>query len=155
MIKGLSHFSFTVSNVEASSAWYVEHLRFELLRRQRQDNAYTREFVGVPGAVLEVALLRLASETTGNDALLELVEYVQPLGAGKQPAPGDVGFSHLSMEVDDIHDEFKRLSQQGVSFRSTPVAITAGTNEGGYVCYFVDPDGNGLEFFQLPARATG
>jgi catechol 2,3-dioxygenase-like lactoylglutathione lyase family enzyme len=155
MIKGFSHFSFTVSSAEASAAWYVEHLRFELVRRQRQDNDYTREFVGVPGAVLEVALLRLPSGTGGDGALLELVEYVQPAGVGNQPAPGDVGFAHLSMEVDDIHGEFERLSEQGVSFRSPPVAITAGMNEGGYVCYLVDPDGNGLEFFELPRPPAG
>jgi catechol 2,3-dioxygenase-like lactoylglutathione lyase family enzyme len=150
LIKGLSHFSFTVSDADASAAWYVEHLRFQLLRRQRQDNDYTREFVGVPEAVLEVALLRLPSERGGNGVVLELVEYVRPVGAGEQPSPGDVGFAHLSMEVDEIEGEFKRLSAQGVSFRTPPVAITAGVNEGGYVCYFVDPDGNGLEFFQPP-----
>ena len=154
MIKGLSHFSFTVSNADASAAWYVEQLGFELVRRQRQDNTYTRTFVGVPDAVLEVALLRLPSPPGTNGALLELVQYVQPQGAGKQPSPGEVGFAHLSMEVDQIHEEFARLSARGVSFRTPPVAITAGMNEGGYVCYLVDPDGNGLEFFEPATRAA-
>jgi catechol 2,3-dioxygenase-like lactoylglutathione lyase family enzyme len=155
MIKSLSHVSFTVSNADAAAAWYVEHLRFEPRRRQRQDNAYTREFIGVPTAVLEVAILGFPGTRKGeNGPLLELVEYAEPLSTGVQPVPGNVGFAHLSLFVDEIHDEYRRLSEQGVVFRSQPVRITAGMNEGGYVCYFVDPDGNGLEFFQPPDVAS-
>jgi catechol 2,3-dioxygenase-like lactoylglutathione lyase family enzyme len=151
VIKGLSHFSFTVSNVDAAAAWYVEQLRFVLLRRQRQDNAYTREFVGVPGAVLEVAIL--APPGTGG-AALELVEYVEPRSVGVHPTPGEVGFAHLSLLVDGIHREYQRLTDRGVSFCSAPVAITVGANAGGCVCYFVDPDGNGLELFEPPRSAS-
>jgi catechol 2,3-dioxygenase-like lactoylglutathione lyase family enzyme len=153
MIKGLSHFSFTVSNADAATAWYVECLRFEVLRRQRQDNAYTRQLVGLPDAILEVAMLQMPSQR-GDHAVLELVEYAKPLSASKQPSPGDVGFAHLSLLVDDIHNEYKRLHDQGISFQSPPVAITEGMNRGGYVCYFVDRDGNGLEFFQPPSQGV-
>jgi catechol 2,3-dioxygenase-like lactoylglutathione lyase family enzyme len=150
MILGLSHFSFTVSNVDAAAAWYVEHLDFTVVRRQKQDNEYTREFVGVPGAVLEVAILRLPRGPGERDVLLELVEYAIPVSTGGQPAPGDAGFAHLSLLTDTIHDEHRRLSERGVAFVSPPVAITAGMNAGGYVCYLVDRDGNGLELFQPP-----
>jgi len=153
VIEELSHFSFAVSDVDRSAAWYVECLGFELVRRQRQDNAYTREFVGVPGAILEVAILSLPGKTAESRVLLELVQYAHPLSQGAQPAPGDVGFAHLSLLVREIHEEYRRLGELGVFFRSQPVAITEGMNQGGYVCYFVDPDGNGLEFFQ-PAGAT-
>lgn len=152
MITGLSHFSFTVSDVGRAAAWYVSQLDFELLRRQRQDNAYTREFVGVPGAVLEVAILAQPGQTGPHGVLLELIEYVQPISSGVQPEPGGIGFCHLSLTVDEIHDEYRRLSANGASFRSEPVAITAGANAGGFVCYFTDPDGNGLELFQPPAK---
>ena len=112
------------------------------------------KFIGVP-TPLEVAILGFPRTRKGeNGPLLELVEYAEPLSTGVQPVPGNVGFAHLCLFVDEIHDEYRRLSEQGVVFRSQPVRITAGMNEGGYVCYFVDPDGNGLEFFQPPDVAS-
>lgn len=144
MIRAYSHFSFTVSDVDASRDWYVSELGFTEVLRQRQDNDYTRQFVGVKGAVLEVAVLEFGA------CRLELVQYAEPLAQGQAPNPGEVGFCHLSFVVDDIDAEFARLSQSA-AFRSPPVAITAGGNVGGFVCYFTDRDGNGLELFQ-PAR---
>ena len=151
MIRGISHFSFTVSDLDASVDWYVDRLGFAVLRRQRQDTPYTAELLGLPDAVIDVAILRPPQDHGLSAAALELIQYVEPIPAGDQPAPGDFGFAHLSLVVDDIHRLHRDLSGKGVVFRSPPVAITAGVNVGGYVCYFVDPDGNGLELFQPPA----
>jgi catechol 2,3-dioxygenase-like lactoylglutathione lyase family enzyme len=141
-----------VSDVAASSAWYVRELGFEEVLRQRQDNDYTRQLVGVDGAILDVAVLELLDDAgTGCVCRLELIEYVEPTTRGDALQPGDVGFSHLSFEVDDIHAEYLRL-RNAARFRSPPVAITAGRNAGGFVCYFTDPDGNGLELFESPKR---
>jgi catechol 2,3-dioxygenase-like lactoylglutathione lyase family enzyme len=38
--------------------------------------------------------------------------------------------------------------RRGVLFRNPPVAITEGTNAGGFACYFEDPDGITLELLQ-------
>jgi catechol 2,3-dioxygenase-like lactoylglutathione lyase family enzyme len=147
VILGVSHFSFTVSDVDRSTDWYTSNLAFEVVHRQRQDNDYTRELVGVDNAILEVALL----QAPGSAGLvLELVQYAYPAANGPQPSPGEVGFAHLSFLVDDIHWQYERLSAAGVRFQSPPVSITAGTNVGGFVCYFADPDDNGLELFQRP-----
>jgi len=148
LICAVGHFSFTVASADAASDWYQAHLGCKLLHRQRQDNPYTREFIGVPDAVLEVALLKLPAPDTGAAPLLELVEYVYPECAGSSPRPGMRGFFHLSFLVADIEDEYQRLTRAGATFVSAPVEITAGTNRGGWVCYFSDPDGNGLELFQ-------
>jgi catechol 2,3-dioxygenase-like lactoylglutathione lyase family enzyme len=144
---GVSHFSFTVSDADGAAAWYESHLGFEILHRQRQDSDYTRRFIGVADAILEVALLRAPGPP---ELLLELVEYAYPRARGDPPTPGEVGFAHLSFVVDDIHEHYARLVTAGVRFRSAPVEIAAGINMGGFVCYFVDPDGNGLELFQRP-----
>ena len=150
MIVGLSHFSFTVSDTNASLEWYVQRLDFGVRRRQRQDNAYTAELLGLPGAVIEVAIFSFPGASLGTGPTLELIQYVTPAPSGTQPIPGTLGFAHLSLVVEDIHRVHKDLTAGGVSFRSPPVAIAAGVNAGGYVCYFSDPDGNGLELFQPP-----
>ena len=152
MIRHIGHVSFTVSDVDVAAAWYVDHLGFELLHRQRQDNAYTRELVGVPDAILEVAVLRAPGEP---QLALELVQYAQPSPPGEPPLPGTVGFSHISLTVDDIQSQHRDLVEAGVRFRSPPVEITAGINRGGVVWYFTDLDGNGLELFQPPSTVQG
>jgi catechol 2,3-dioxygenase-like lactoylglutathione lyase family enzyme len=148
VILGVGHFSFTVNDAERAAEWYAQHLGFELAHVQRQENAYTRRLVGIDDAVLRVAILR----TPGSrSSLLELVEYVHPRTTGRVPVPGAAGFAHLSLLVDDIHLDHRRLREAGVRFRSEPIEITAGVNTGGFVCYLVDPDGNGLELFEPPA----
>lgn len=149
MLAGTSHFSFTVADTDASCAWYERILGLRVVHRQRQDNDYTREFVGVPDAVLEIAELELPGTSAGgHPILLELVEYVQPKGAAVAPAVNDVGGAHLSLVVDDLEMEYERLRAAGVQFRSPPVRITEGVNEGGHICYLSDPDGITVELFQ-------
>src|ERR1700690_395421 len=111
MIAGVLHFSFTVSDLEQSVAWYTDVLGLELVHRQRQDNSYTATLVGMPGAVLEVAQFAVPNVDPGESThMLELVEYVRPRGVGRQDIPtNDVGAAHLALIVDDIHDRHSRM----------------------------------------------
>jgi catechol 2,3-dioxygenase-like lactoylglutathione lyase family enzyme len=155
LIADVLHFSFTVSDIEASIDWYTRVLGLELVHRQRQENEYTQVLVGIPGAVLEVAQFAVPGAPPARSThMLELVEYVTPRGAplGKL-ATNSVGCAHLALMVTDIHERHARMCAQGVVFRNPPVAITAGANEGGFACYFHDPDGITLELLQpSPAR---
>jgi catechol 2,3-dioxygenase-like lactoylglutathione lyase family enzyme len=151
LFAGLSHFAFTVSDIEASVRWYQRVLGLRLLARQRQDNAYTRQMVGLGTAVLEVAEFEV---DPGNPALsLELLQYVSPPGERISLSTANVGVAHLSFIVTDIDLEYRRLADQGVRFVTPPVDISEGMNSGGRACYFHDPDGITLELFQ-PFRPT-
>jgi len=155
LIADVLHFSFTVSDIEASIDWYTRVLGLELVHRQRQENEYTQILVGIPGAVLEVAQFAVPGVPPARSThMLELVEYVTPRGAPLgQLATNSVGCAHLALMVTDIHARHERMCAQGVVFRNPPVAITAGANEGGFACYFHDPDGITLELLQpSPAR---
>jgi len=155
MILDVLHFSFTVSDIERSIAWYTEVLGLELVHRQRQENEYTQVLVGIPGAVLEVAQFAVPGVPPARSThMLELVEYVTPLGErfGELPT-NSVGCAHLALMVTDIHERYERMRGLGVAFANPPVAITAGANTGGFACYFRDPDGITLELMQpAPAR---
>lgn len=155
MIADVLHFSFTVSDIEASIDWYTRVLGLELVHRQRQENEYTRILVGIPDAVLEVAQFAVPGVPPARSThMLELVEYVSPRGPTIAPLqPNTVGCPHLALLVTDIHDRYERMRDQGVVFRNPPVAITAGANIGGYSCYFSDRDGITLEILQpSPSR---
>ena len=152
LFKGLSHFAFTVSDIDASVHWYEMILGLRLVARQRQDNAYTRQMVGFEDAVLEVAEFELDPAHAG--LTLELIQYVRPPGGRPSLATTNVGVAHLSFVVGDIGAEYQRLAGAGVEFVSPPVDISEGMNQGGRACYFKDPDGITLELYQ-PAAVTG
>jgi len=148
------HFSFTVKDLSASIAWYVDTLGLELVHTQEQDNPYTRALVGMPDAVLRIAQFKIPGVSPGlSTHMLELVEYRHPVGHEIELTTNNTGVAHLAFMVDDADREYERLSSRGVVFRSPPVTITAGANLGGKACYFHDPDGITLELMQpSPSR---
>jgi catechol 2,3-dioxygenase-like lactoylglutathione lyase family enzyme len=151
MLRGIFHFSFTVSDIENSVSWYRDVLGLELIHRQRQDNEYTRTLVGLPNAVLEVAQFGIPSVPPPMSThVLELVEYVEGDGGRIDLATNNTGVAHLAFVVTSIDEEYERLRLQGVVFRNPPVQIMEGANRGGYSCYFSDPDGITLELIQPP-----
>ena len=149
------HFSFTVSDIERSIAFYRDILGMELVHTQEQANAYTRKFVGYPDAHLKVAQFKIAGLPAARSGhILELVEYVAPKGVPVDTRTLNPGTAHLAFQVDDIHAEYERMTALGVRFRSEPVAIEAGINRGGFTCYFLDPDNITLEIIQAPSRIS-
>jgi len=151
MLHGVWHFSFTVADMERSVAYYRDLLGFELVHRQEQANTYTRRLVGHPQAHLKVAQFALPGQPRGVSTHdLELVEYVLPRGQRGDVAIWNPGAAHLAFAVGDIHARYEKLAAAGVRFFSPPNAITAGVNEGGFTCYFHDPDQIVLEMIQPP-----
>jgi catechol 2,3-dioxygenase-like lactoylglutathione lyase family enzyme len=150
MFADVLHFSFTVSDIDRSIAWYTDVLGLEFVHRQRGDNAYTRTLVGMTDAVIEAAQFRIPGVRPGlSTHMLELVQYLAPRGRGLRELPtNDVGTAHLAFLVTDARAEYERLRSRGVQFRNQPVAITEGANAGGYACYFHDPDGITLELLE-------
>lgn len=154
-MKGVWHFSFTVSDMDRSVDFYSRVLGLELVHRQEQSNAYTAALVGFPAASLRIAQLRVPGQQRGISSHdLELVEYVEPRGIPHGGERNRPGASHLAFTVQDAHAEYERLRAEGVQFVSPPQAITAGVNQGGYTCYFVDPDEITLELVQPPGHTA-
>ncbi len=150
MIADTLHFSFTVSDIDKAVGWYVDVLGLELVHRQRQENPYTEKLVGIPGAVLEVAQLKIPGlDPRYSTHLLELIEYVSEKEPPRALPTNQVGVAHLALLVTDIHERYQRMCAQGVRFRNPPVQITEGANTGGWACYLHDPDGITLELLQF------
>jgi catechol 2,3-dioxygenase-like lactoylglutathione lyase family enzyme len=138
VLHGVWHFSFTVSDLDRSVAFYTGQLGFELIHTQEQSNDYTRKLVGQPRGL------------SSHD--LELVQYLQPRGTRGEAEICNPGAAHLALTVDDIHTRYEKLTAAGVRFYSPPNAITAGINAGGFTCYLEDPDQIVLELVQPPAH---
>lgn len=145
------HFSFTVKDIERSVDFYTRVIGMKLVHTQEQHNEYTAKLVAYEGAHLKVAQLSIGNmQQQRSGHLLELVEYVYPACEPTDTATCRPGSAHLAFQVDDIFAEHKRMTDLGVRFKSDPVAITAGKNNGGFTCYFLDPDDITLEILQAP-----
>lgn len=149
---GIWHTSFTVSDMEASLAFYSGLLGMEIVHQQVQQNEYTSRLVGFADAHLKVAMLRIPGAFVGpSNHHLELVEYIHPRGEKTDVSTNRPGAPHLCFVVEDIHSEYERLAVAGVRFRAPePIAIEAGVNKGGFTVYFLDPDDITLEMQQPP-----
>jgi lactoylglutathione lyase len=153
MILSTWHMSFTVADLDRSIRFYRDELGLELVHEQEQSNEYTRTFVGYPDAHLRVAQFAIGTSAAKprSGHIIELVQYLAPIGEPVHPERYQPGAAHLAFQVDDTHAMYERLVAKGVHFISKPVAITAGINAGGATVYLEDPDGNTLEFVTAPS----
>lgn len=150
MLRGIFHFSFTVSDIDRSKDFYGRIIGLELVHEMRHNRPYTSTQTGFSNADLLVAAYRLPGiETMPSTHVLELIQYLNPQGARLSIHTNDVGAAHIAFAVDDIFREYTRLTSEGVTFRSRPVYIEAGVNRGGYTTYFQDPDLFTLELVQM------
>ena len=155
MLKACWHFSFTVSDLERSVAFYCDLLGMRLVHRQEQANEYTARLVGYKDASLKVAQLTIDGlPATRSGHLLELVEYVHPDCEPTDTAICRPGTAHLAFEVKATSTaSMIAWLASGVRFKSPPNAITSGINQGGHTCYFLDPDDITLEMVEMPVRS--
>ena len=142
MIKSLGHAGLSVSDMKRSLEFYRDYLGMEVLMElDIQDDRIAR-VIGIPGAKCKIVHLQL------GDAMLELFEYSEPEGnniaRGMQQC--DKGISHIGFEVNDIHRHLKELQEKGCEILGEPVEFRPDV----WVAYFRGPDGEVVEFRQLP-----
>ena len=143
-IIGADHTSYTVSDLDRSLAFYTRLLGLEILWQRDIENPYFCEIIGFPSCSVRGAHLRIP----GSDHHIELFEYMEPGGSKADVRTMNVGSSHVSLVVEDLVAAYEELKAKGVEFRSPPVEITAGANQGGWGVYLLDPDGITVELFQ-------
>ncbi len=114
---------YMVDDVEASIAFYVSHLGFELI------SSAAPAFADVRRGALRLLLSGPASSAG------------RPMPDGRTPGPG--GWNRIHLIVDDIQAEVERLGAEGVAFRNEIVS-----GPGGRQIVLEDPSGNPVELFQ-------
>ena len=140
-----NHTSFTVSDVERTSAFFVEALGFEVISKAPRDPQLIERVTGVVGADIIVVYIQAPGHR------LELIEYLSPDERGQvQSRPCDAGFAHIAFDVDDIEAAVSASAPHGVVPICPPVTMDQGPNKGGSVAYLRDPDGITIEYIQKP-----
>ncbi|MBS1843168.1 MAG: VOC family protein [Actinobacteria bacterium] len=140
----VDHFSFTVSDLDRSVAFYVESLGFEATEEPAEiEGDWLSQITGFDGIRLRLVFLRL------GEVSLELIQYLNPVGAPHQESRTcDVGNAHLALEVPDVDALRSHFEAAGGRFVSDPVAIPSGPLAGRPIAYGVDPDGIVIELIE-------
>lgn len=138
------HFSFTVSDLDRSMAFYLDCLGFEALDEPAEISGdWLSKITGFDEIRLRLVFLRL------GDLSLELIQYLHPVGAGRQETRTcDVGNAHLGVEVPDVAALRPQFEAAGGRFVSDPVVIPTGSMAGQPIVYGVDPDGIVIELIE-------
>jgi catechol 2,3-dioxygenase-like lactoylglutathione lyase family enzyme len=118
---------YMVDDVDASIAFYVKYLGFEVL------TSASPAFADVKRGNLRLLLAGPASSAG------------RPMPDGRTPCPG--GWNRIHFIVDDIDAEVARLRDAGATFRNDIVI-----GPGGKQILLEDPSGNVVELFQPAAR---
>lgn len=153
MLRRIHHVSFTVSNMEKSLAFYRDLLEMSVIWDSageilRED---LRHFLETITGIVNVKMRQVYLDT-GNNQILELIQYFSPEGVPVKSQTCDPGSIHVAFFVDDIWQLYTKLTAEGIQFRSPPVKIVGGPLEDGYAAYLLDPDGITIEPIQKPAK---
>ena len=135
MIMGLSHVALVASDIEKAFSFYCGVLGFErLFDINNEDGSIRLSYIKITdGQFFELFNGKNASPSHERDTgLLHLPDYL--------------GFSHLCLEVDDIHEIAERLRANNALIAEPKIG-----KDSNYQCWGLDPDLNKIEFMQFMA----
>lgn len=144
MEPAFSHFGICVSDLDRSLSFYCEGLGFE----RAESHAIGSEFA----ALMDLPEVSVTSQfiRKGNTAI-ELLAFEQPrpFGDATRRPVNQLGLTHLSFRVGDVHAVADRLAELGGAIvESSKTTIDFGGASLLFV-YCTDPDGVRIELMDL------
>lgn len=155
LLKKVDHVSLTVPDLDRAIAFYTDVFGARLAYRMGPFDAaalplmedgrdWTEAHINVPGAALEIAMLRLSPEIS-----MELFEYRKPKDAVRTPPRNcDAGSRHVCFEVTDVAAAIKYLEQHDCRAMAGPIDMRDGPCPPAKSWYVMDPFGNQLELVE-------
>ena len=144
----VSHIGVTVGDVRRAMDFYCRVLGATVARPVGQlteeDNTIVARGVGVPTAQITVGFVSF-----GN-TMVEFLQY-DPPGEAFERSNGDVGSTHICLQVDDIDEIYERLVSEGVKFVTSVNELHGMTDAPNLRwVYFKDPDNITVELSTAP-----
>lgn len=149
MIRGVHHFSFSVTDMDRTIEFYTKVLGVKL--QSRGSNKYdtlgaalfgTKWGINQRHADLELAVMNIGGTR------VEFIQYKDPQARPYHKNPSIAGSAHLAFKVEDIEETRRKLEEGGVEFHSPINTYMESGNIEWKWCYFRDPDGIVLELVQ-------
>lgn len=145
-VRGVHHVGMTVRDLDRTLAWWK--VMFDLepaieVRSTEPLDPRIQTALGVPGAFLSYAFLPV------GEAMVELLEYHNPIGNDFSLSNSDVGAAHVALRINDVQQQYEHMVALGAKFLHPPIALE-GELAGVVFAYASDPDGLQVELWQQP-----
>lgn len=146
----LHHIGLTVSDLDVSIEFYRAIVGCTVRERSESSGVEVETLTGVSDAHIVTADLQLP-----DGEILELIQYVTPLGVPLGQLRNQPGHTHLGFQVADVDAVYDRLTELGAVPTSRPVTINEPGSawDGIRAIYACDPDGRTVECLELPVEA--
>jgi len=149
-IIGIHHAAINVVDMKRSIKFYTEIMNLKLVVSPRTYSGRELDHViNVKNARVKGALLMAE-----DGSILELLQYLSPVGRPYDRRNCDLGNMHLAFRVKDISKIYDRLTNSEVRFNTRPSTVKLGPLKGVKFVYFIDPNGVTLELFEEPTKIT-
>ena len=116
MIKNIRHLGIVVRDMEKSLEFY-RYLGYEVIADMKEDSRFIDKILG-----LNDSDLRTVKMTYGDNHMIELLYYTNPISEDNLKQVNFVGCSHFALSVSDIESLYEDLSKIGVEFISKPIS---------------------------------
>lgn len=153
MIKGVSHVSFLVSDMEKSLYFYCEVLGMKKAFEVFDDNGnpwliYLKVCEGQFIELFYGGSAKSVAEVIDSEEMFKITQRMpEAIEDGNENCHS--GYLHLCLEVDDIFNTAASLKGYGINIEIEP-KLGKDLN---YQCWASDPDGNKIEFMQISSKS--
>lgn len=142
MITEFRHAGIVVADLEQALSFWCDTLGFSVVKQIEEKGPFIDTLLGLKD--VRVTTSKLAAPD-GN--LVELLHFhSHPDKQSWDGTPYSTGLTHLAFTVDNIDDEYERLSKAGVKFLALPQVSPDGFAK---VAYASGPEKLLLEFVQI------
>ena len=142
MIVNFRHTGIVVSDMERSLKFYQNLIGLKVVKDFSEKGDYIDSILGLSGVQL-----RMVKLVTGDGSMIELLQYQShPNQPPLKSEIYDLGCSHIAFTVDNLDEEYRRLSEKGVTFNCSPYISPDGYAK---VTFCHDPDGTSIELVEV------
>ncbi len=140
LVKNNRHFGIVVSNLEKSLKFYQNLLGLKILKKMNESGSILDSILN-----LENVNVNTVKMSAGNETLIELLEYKQPISGSNSKNVNSLGASHVAFTVYDLEKTYKIMISEGIKFNSPPQTSSDGNVK---VTFCYDPDGTPIELVE-------
>lgn len=141
-----AHTGITVSSLQHALEFWQGLLGGQLLYRNHVEMSAELNVVGIPGAIMDNAMLALP-----DGSMIELLEYSAPADRKSfRPRPVDVGSVHVALEVKGSRGLIEGAAALGwtAAANGEPQRLRRGDGSYWTALYIFGPDGETVELLE-------
>lgn len=141
-MKAVRHFGIVTNNMEKSLHFYRDLLGLKIKREMLEEGKFINTILGLEN--VKVRTVKMTADE--GSTLVEILEYQSHKGKQRENYEiFDLGASHIAFTVNNLEEEYQRLSKEGVKFISAPQVSQDGKAK---VAFCYDPNGVPLELVE-------